>query len=289
MEAQLYSNNRLFGLGERFGEFWRGNGAYTVWNRGAEHVFEDGENPGKNLYGSHPVYFVQRKKGHEWFGVYEHNSGPQEFVTNYDGNGIEVTNIKTTGRTNMFFMMNSDITSVVQNYYTLVGKPNLPPRWAFGWHQSRFGYNTTEALRNVTKGYKDKNMPLDGLWSDVDIHDDFRTFTVDEEFFEGVKDFIGDIKEKGIRYIPIIGSGISAGDSDPYFDGMKKKVFMQCPADQGKPLLGRNTPGDVVFVDFFNHDAKGYWFDQLNKYFDKLDFDGVWLDMNEITSQCDGY
>uniref|UniRef100_A0A7S3KG97 Alpha-glucosidase n=1 Tax=Euplotes crassus TaxID=5936 RepID=A0A7S3KG97_EUPCR len=289
MGAHVYGT-KMFGIGQRIGEFWKTAGTYAVWNRGAEHKVDDGINPGKNLYGSHPVYFVQRKKGgNDWVGIYEHNSGPQEFVVDFDGYGIDITNIKTTGRTNMFFMLNEEIDKVISNYYDLVGRPALPPRWAFGWHQSRFGYNTTDVLREVHQGYVDDELPLDGLWSSVDVLKDFRSFTVDEENFEGIKEFINEIKEKGTRYVPIIQSGISAGNSDAYFDGIKNDVFMMAPGDQSNPIIGRSTAGDVVFVDFMYHGAPNYWAEQMKKLNEKLPFDGVWLDMNEITSECDGY
>uniref|UniRef100_A0A7S3P2K7 Alpha-glucosidase n=1 Tax=Euplotes crassus TaxID=5936 RepID=A0A7S3P2K7_EUPCR len=289
MGAHVYGT-KMFGIGQRIGEFWKNPGTYAVWNRGAEHVEEDGINPGKNLYGSHPVYFVRRKKGgNDWVGVYEHNSGPQEFVIARDGNGMDITNIKTTGRTNMFFMLNEEIDKVISNYYELVGKPVLPPRWAFGWHQSRFGYNTTDALKEVYNGYREHELPLDGIWSSVDVLDDFRSFTVDEENFEGIKDFINEIKEKGTRYVPIIQSGISAGNNDAYNDGLKRNVFMMSPGGDYKPIIGRSTAGDVVYVDFTYHGSPSYWHDQMEKLNEKLPFDGVWLDMNEITSECDGY
>lgn len=283
MTSIVYGNYRLFGLGERIGDFWKGYGTYSIWNRAAPQVFENGEPPGKNLYGSHPVYFVQRNSGTEFFAVYDHNSGPQDFVIGPARAGLEISNIKTTGRTNLFFMMNQPLKEVVKNYYDLVGHPVLPPEWAFGWHQSRFGYNTTQALQDVYDGYRNASMPLDGLWSDVDVLDDFRDFTIETEFFPKLKEFVLDIQKNGTQYIPIIGAGISAGDSEAYFDGMKKGVFLKSPPGNG-PLIGRNTPGDVVFVDFFMHDALNYWEDQMNKWHDKVPFDGVWLDMNEIAN-----
>jgi maltase-glucoamylase len=289
MQAKIDTNRRVFGLGERFGEFFRGEGTFTVWNRGpGEHTFENGETPGNNLYSSHPVYFVQRSRGTEWFGVYEHNSGPQDFIISPSGNGYEIDNIKTSGRTNMFFMMNDKIQNVVQNYYNLVGKPVLLPRWAYGWHQSRFGYNTTQALRDVFDGFRHHNLPLDGLWSDIDVLHEFRDFTVEEEFFEGIKGFVNDIKELGTRYVPIVASGISAGNSGAYSDGKSKNVLLMSPGENNEPFLGRGMPGDVVFIDFFAPNVESYWINQLNGFHGKLNFDGIWLDMNEVTSFCTG-
>jgi lysosomal alpha-glucosidase len=288
MGARVYGNHRIFGFGERIGNFWAEIGTYSIWNRAGPQVFEDGEPPGKNLYGSHPVYFMQRSKTTEFFGVYDHNSGPQDFVLEHSKDGIEMNNIKTTGKTNLFFLMNDDINNVIKNYYNLVGKPNLPPEWGFGWHQSRFGYNSTNYLREVYKGYQNKSMPLDALWSDVDLLEAFRVFTLDKDNFGDIKDVVSEMKTTGTHYVTLIGSGISAGITDAYFEGKKKGVFLKSPNEKKDPLIGRNTPGDVVFVDFFYHNSKDYWLDQLETFRKDVPFDGVWLDMNEVTSYCNG-
>lgn len=289
MGARIYTNNRIFGLGERIGDFWLGFGTHTVWNYAGEQTEDNGEPPGKNLYGSHPVYFAQRDSGTEFFGVYDHNTGPQDFVFEHNYYGNEINTIKTSGKTNLFFMMNDRIDKVIENFYDLVGKPHLPPEWAFGWHQSRFGYNSTDVLREVYEGYHNMNMPLDAIWSDVDYLDNFKDFDVDDVNYAGLLEFVDEIKGKGTRYVPIIGAGISAGDSDAYFDGMEAGVFVKSYNDRSEPFIGRSTPGDCVFVDFFMHNSKEYWHNQLDKLFDKVHFDGVWLDMNEITNYCDGY
>ena len=90
---------RIFGLGERISEFWLRYGTYTVWNRGVGKQEEDiGQPPGQNLYSSHPILFAKRKSSSQFYGIYYHNSGPQELVISGDFNGPQHTNILTTGR-----------------------------------------------------------------------------------------------------------------------------------------------------------------------------------------------
>uniref|UniRef100_A0A7S3NAI4 Alpha-glucosidase n=1 Tax=Euplotes harpa TaxID=151035 RepID=A0A7S3NAI4_9SPIT len=290
INAKLYASSRIFGLGERIGDFWLQAGTYTVWNRGpAVQEREDGQTPGKNLYGTHPVFFAQKKTSSDFFAVYHHNTGPQDFVFQATASGTEINVISTSGRSNLFFLMDDKIANVVKNFYDLVGKPMLPPEWGLGWHQSRFGYNSTQALQDVYDGYKNKSFPLDAIWSDVDYLDDFRDFTIDKENFKGLKEFVDKIKTNGTRYVPIIGAGISAGDSEAYFDGIKADVFIKSSIDKSDPLIGRSTPGECVFVDFFMHNSIPYWQDQMETLHQMVAFDGVWLDMNEISNYCDGY
>ena len=254
------NSQRVFGLGERIGEFFLSFGTYTVWNRGVgEQIPDYGESPGQNLYSSHPVYFVKRKLSSDFFAVYHHNSGPQDFQFGAGLDGTIVTTISTTGRTNLFFLLSDKISNVIKNYYNLVGRPVLPPEWAFGWHQSRFGYNSTQALRNVYDGYKNKSFPLDAIWSDVDYMLEFRDFTVDDVNFKNLSSFVQEIHKNGTKYVPIIVAGISAGDSDAYFEGLKQGVFIKSPTNPNTPIIGRATSGDSVFVDFYMHNSLPYW------------------------------
>jgi len=43
-----------------------------------------------------------------------------------------------------------------------------------------------------------------------------------------------------------------------------------------------------VFLDFMNDQAALIWMHGVNALFDEVEFDGLWLDMNEATGLCDG-
>ncbi len=51
-----------------------------------------------------------------------------------------------------------------------------------GWHQCRWGYNSTEAMKEVIEGYETGKFPLDVLWSDIDYMNQYEDFTVSEAF-----------------------------------------------------------------------------------------------------------
>ena len=43
---------------------------------------------------------------------------------------------------------------VVRQYQEVVGRPALMPAWAFGFHQSRWGYRDEAQLREVVAQYR---------------------------------------------------------------------------------------------------------------------------------------
>ena len=71
--------------------------------------------------------------------------------------------------------------------------------------------------------------------------------------------------------------------------GLDAGVFLNAP--KGGALIGNSWPGDVYWPDFTKKEAVE-WFHQMLDYVRdtlKLNFDGIWLDMNEATNNCNGY
>lgn len=52
--------------------------------------------------------------------------------------------------------------------------------------------------------------------------------------------------------------------------------------------MARCWPGTSVFPDFFHPEIRSFWNKNLRKLHEHMNFSGVWLDMNEISSFCDG-
>jgi alpha-glucosidase (family GH31 glycosyl hydrolase) len=123
---------------------------------------------------------------------------------------------------------------------------------------------------------------LDTIWSDIDYMDGFEDFTIDEENFP-----LSDMKKilEKYRYIPIIDAGIKV-EGIAYEEGLRRNVYVKDAL--GKDFVGAVWPGDTTFVDFFHPNASQYWQDMLNILYKKVPFDGVWLDMNELSNFCNG-
>lgn len=90
--------------------------------------------------------------------------------------------------------------------------------------------------------------------------------------------------------MPIVdpGVGVKQTASLPYSEGVKNDIFMRSPSD-GKYYLGKVWPGWVHFVDFLHPNAHEYWKNMLEKFKTNLPYDGLWLDMNEISNFCGTY
>src|SRR5262249_31090060 len=58
--------------------------------------------------------------------------------------------------------------AVLERYTDLTGRIPMPPRWALGYHQSRWGYTTAEQLVEVARTFRERNLPLEALYLDID-------------------------------------------------------------------------------------------------------------------------
>lgn len=63
---------------------------------------------------------------------------------------------------------------IVTQFRRMIGRSYLAPRWAFGFQQSRWGYQNEQDIRNVVEGYRKNGIPLDAVYLDIDYMDDFK-------------------------------------------------------------------------------------------------------------------
>ena len=68
-----------------------------------------------------------------------------------------------------------------KEFRQLIGPSYIPPKWAFGLAQSRFGYKSEADIREVAAQYKANGLPLDMICMDIDYMQDYADFTVNKD------------------------------------------------------------------------------------------------------------
>ena len=69
--------------------------------------------------------------------------------------------------------------NILKKYHQYIGPAHIPPFWAMGWHQSRWGYKTLRDFEKIVDQYDDLQIPLDTMRSDLDYMKNKAIFTVD--------------------------------------------------------------------------------------------------------------
>jgi Alpha-glucosidases, family 31 of glycosyl hydrolases len=66
----------------------------------------------------------------------------------------------------------------------IVGKPLLPPKWALGYHQSRYSYSSQKELEELYDKFQELVLPLSAIFLDIDYLDGYHIFTIDKKIFQ---------------------------------------------------------------------------------------------------------
>eukprot|EP01022_Parablepharisma_sp_SALTPOND_P002386 TRINITY_DN1097_c0_g1_i1.p1 TRINITY_DN1097_c0_g1~~TRINITY_DN1097_c0_g1_i1.p1 ORF type:complete len:2193 (+),score=167.35 TRINITY_DN1097_c0_g1_i1:16766-23344(+) len=294
--STLVKATEIYGLGERvYPHFALKDGIYTLFTHDAVSPLEDGEVPGKNIYGSHPFYMFKMPDG-TFGGVFMLSSNAMDVSIVPFGEALyKVDHISTGGLIDMFIIQRGPPKMILEQYHNIIGKPHVLPFWAFGNHQCRYGYSTQARLREVVEKYAKAKLPLDALWVDIDYMDSHTPFTLDKKRYPSMPGFVNWLHKQNIKIVPIVEAAIPInGTNKAYKTGLELEIFIKRGASSNtlkkyEHIVGVVWPGYSTFVDFVNPKSEEYWISML-EYIGKdlFPFDGIWLDMNEVTNFCDG-
>lgn len=168
---------------------------------------------------------------------------------------------------------------ITKQFRKIIGRSYIPPKFAFGFGQSRWGYKTQEDFFQVADGYRENHLPLDMIYMDIDYMQDYKDFTFNEEHFSDFPEFVAKMKERHIRVIPIIDGGVKIEEGySIYEEGVKNNYF--CKRGDGSDFVAAVWPGYTHFPDFLNPEARR-WFGHHYKILTDAGVEGFWNDMNE--------
>jgi alpha-glucosidase len=168
---------------------------------------------------------------------------------------------------------------LLERYTELTGRPPLPPRWALGYHQSHWGYEREEAVRDTYKGFEEHNLPLSVIHLDIDVQMKFRAFSIDPDRFPNLGGFIRELQQHGVQFVTIINPGVKfSRESNLFLEGCILNAFCRLP--NGRMVVGPVWPGWCVFPDFTNPVVRQWWSRQYEYLLD-VGVAGFWHDMNE--------
>ena len=180
---------------------------------------------------------------------------------------------------NLYLITGESCRDIVRQFRRLIGRSYIPPKWAFGYGQSRWGYRNEDQVRDLVSRMRNAGIPLDMVYLDIDYMERFKDFTVNPETFPNFSDFVKEMKEQGVRLIPIIDAGVKVEEGyDVYEEGLEKGYF--CTKEDGTVLTAAVWPGRAHFPDFLNPEVRE-WFGGRYQFLTDQGIEGFWNDMNE--------
>ena len=290
---QLLTTRYIYGFGERNYNFNLDTGRYTIWGNDTTYTNRDRRDGGWNLMGHQPVG-LHLTKFKKYLGLLFLNGNCQDVVisdiSNKKNNKYNYLNINDFshvlrhitigGIINYYITLGDTAEESIIGLHSIYGHPAIPPFWGLGWHQCKWGYKNTGQLKDIRQNYLKNDIPLDALWTDIDMMEQKRNFHLNHNFID-VPDFIKYLHNNGQHFIALVDYGIPKKYDDPYYRiGANSNAFLYSNFTK-EFLISDVWPGESVFPDFFLNEGIDLWKTGLTDYDNKLNFDGMWIDMNE--------
>lgn len=229
-----------------------------------------------SFYGAHNFLLV--RDGSTCFGLFVDFPGKVYYDIGYTRHDLFSFHTETPDY-DLYLLSGGNENAICKEFRTLIGRSYIPPKWAFGLAQSRWGYKTEEDVREVARQYKEHDLPLDMICMDIDYMQDYADFTVNKERFPDLAKLSADLKAQGIRLVPIIDAGVRIDPNDPTCtEGLEKGYF--CKKADGTPFVAAVWPGKAYFADFLRPEVRE-WFGHKYKALTDCGIEGFWNDMNE--------
>ncbi len=229
------------------------------------------------LYRAIPFYFGLNKG--IGYGIFFDNTFRTHF--DFDEQGKEKMSFAAEGgEVDYYFFFGPELISVAEQYMQLTGRPELPPIWSFGFHQCRWSYYPDKRVLEVAQEFRDRKIPCDAIYLDIDYMDGYRCFTWNKEYFPKPSKMINDLRKNGFQTVVMIDPGIREDeDYHVYQQGVENDYF--CKRTDGELMMGPVWPPNCGFPDFTNAAVRDWWGQLYETLYNENGISGFWNDMNE--------
>lgn len=268
---ELAERDVVYGLGEANRGINKRGYCYVSNNTDIPEHTEDQ----RSLYGAHNFLVIA---GERTFGLFV--DYPAELTFDIGYTRMDMLRISCERADLKLYMIEGESAyEIVRQFRKMIGRSYIPPRFAFGFGQSRWGYVTQEDFERVADGYRKHHIPMDMIYMDIDYMQDYKDFTLNQEHFADFSEFVQRMKGKHLRLIPIIDAGVKVEEGyDVYEEGVQKGYF--CKREDGSHFVAAVWPGDTHFPDVLNKEARK-WFGDKYRILTDQGIEGFWNDMNE--------
>lgn len=269
---KLNTDEKFIGLGEKTGHLNRKGEGYTNWNTDA-YGYNDFQDP---IYASIPFYIGVHDS--VCYGVFVDNTSKSFFNFGAANNRFSSFTVEN-GDLDYYIIYGAKAGEIIKSYTWLTGRMPLPPKWSIGFQQCRYSYYPDTKVMEVANAFREKKIPCDMLYLDIDYMYRNRVFTWDSLRFKNPRNMLTDLKSMGFHTTTILDPGIAiADDYSVYKEAKSKDLFLKYP--DGTAYAGEVWPGLCNFPDFTKPETRLWW----GTNFKSLIADGVdgfWNDMNE--------
>ncbi|MCZ7540477.1 MAG: glycoside hydrolase family 31 protein [Anaerolineae bacterium] len=271
---RLPSGESCHGLGERASSFDLRGKRLTLWNNDPGPAYPRDADP---IYTSIPFYVGVQ--GDLACGFLWDNPARGAVDLGADDAGTMAFSAEE-GELCLYALAGPTLPDVLRQFTALVGRAPLPPLWALGFHQSRWGYRTVADFRRLAHEFRARRLPCDVLTFDIDYMDGYRVFTWNRAEFPDLPGLVSELAGQGFKSVGIVDPGIKVDSGyEVYESGLREDAFLRMP--DGSLVSGPVWPGMCHFPDFTRPAVRAWWAERVARLLHAVGFAGLWNDMNE--------
>jgi len=269
----------FLGLGEKTGPLDKRGRRYVMWNTDPYDPEWGGYGPDADpIYASIPL-LVGVRDGRA-YGLL--TDTPYRLAFDLAATDPErYTVVASGGALDQYLIPGPEPAQILQTYTALTGRPPMPPRWALGFHQCRWGY-TPEELLDTGAELRRQRLPADVLWLDIQHMDGFRTFEFDPQQFPDPAGFVAEVEEQDFKLTVIADPCLRVDQGWDVFQEAQAGGHLLAWPD-GEDFVGRAWPERCSFPDFSRAETRRWWGDKIGELAAEVGVHGIWLDVNEPT------
>lgn len=213
-ELDLGVNEKIYGLGERFGPLVKNGQTVDIWN-------EDGGTSSELAYKNIPFYMSSRG-----YGVFVNHPGKVSLEVQSER--TTRVNISVPGEEIEYFVIYGPTPKdVLRRYTALTGQPGLVPAWSYNlWLTTSFTTNyDEETVSGFLDGFEEREIPLGVFHFDCFWMKSYQwcDFEFDEEMFPDAGGYLARLKERGLKISVWINPYV--GQASPLFEEGKAKGY----------------------------------------------------------------
>lgn len=208
------------------------------------------------------------------WGILWDNPAPFEF-TAAKGRATSLSAPCAGGVTDYYVLTGPTPGEVIAKYRRLTGSQPMPPKWAFGYHQSKERYHSPGEVLGIAAKFRETGFPLDLIIQDWQYWGDhgWNACVFDEKRYPDASGMIAKLHADNLRFIVSVWPSFTNGPKG-------SAVYRELTA-AGLISPHRHNFMDMQYYDVFSPKARDIvWNHAREGLFDK-GVDGWWLDASE--------
>lgn len=266
----LRSDEQFYGLGEKSGPLNRRGRSYTMWNSDRP-CYSISEDP---LYKSIPFFMSSYN-----YGIFLDNTYKTQFDFGEQSNDYYSFEAPD-GPFIYYFIHGKDYKQILSRYIDLTGKPILPPKWAFGFAQSRGLYTKEAQALEIAAEFRRRQIPCDIIYQDIGWTQHLQDFEWREGNYSNPEQMLTTLREQGFRVILSQDPVISQNNRRQWAEADSLGFFVRDVRTGTTYDMPWPWGGNCGVVDFTLPAVADWWGAYQQKPLD-AGAAGFWTDMGE--------